>query len=525
MITYPTDESVNSYVFSNYWWALPLPSNREPKESSTESSDFDSLIQGKSINPYSDKAVLHDHFEGFVEPSGILTPTDEGTQVVYDLIWKPPTSDYQELIPASTGVKYNGVWAFPAQHGAYYHYGYFEDSVYASEKCFLYRKHSIDHVGGDVWVAYDFESRWYPGRRSGGSMYQTYYTTIRRLTLNKWGKVECFSQTVNRMTYDQTQPRLLTDVPKYIQEKWSAFIQNYCVTAVSGNTLDSDPASYSGYSVTNDAISDEDRWALASVCQALLNEMQSLVIPDYNQKCGHVLATLSTDLANEAREFNVNSISLAIETAGIPNEIRDTLSLMTNFSPDAIPALYLSYLYGLRLTVKDLQELAALQDKVVHTVRGTTVRKAYASATIADSAGSINYSVDIHRKMYYDPVDTGLRGLCEKNYAYSVFTMENVWDMIPFSFVIDWFWDVSDLWRAVDNAAYLQILDITSLIGSEKFQIDRQKRLPSGRKVTCRMVRYQRGLRQMVIPSFSGESSGITNHIPEATCIVAEVVT
>lgn len=42
------------------------------------------------------------------------------------------------------------------------------------------------------------------------------------------------------------------------------------------------------------------------------------------------------------------------------------------------------------------------------------------------------------------------------------------WDIIPFSFVVDWFVDVQSLFEEIDRDTLLQYVDVTSVITTEK---------------------------------------------------------
>lgn len=178
----------------------------------------------------------------------------------------------------------------------------------------------------------------------------------------------------------------------------------------------------------------------------------------------------------------------------------------------AFASLYLSIHYGYKLFIMDTKELleALLRLQDFMGVQMVTARGDYGPAHAVYQVNYLpltNVLTDLGKLIQYFDLDI---------------TSENVWDMIPYSFVVDWFFGIGEVLTSLDNFFTLtRQCDV--LCCSESISI--RKDLPSlvltsGFTGTLSLKYYQRRyFRNPVIPSFlppSNLSTLLPNHWVEA---------
>lgn len=145
--------------------------------------------------------------------------------------------------------------------------------------------------------------------------------------------------------------------------------------------------------------------------------------------------------------LDINGLAYLSDLRKVISGIRDVLStLRGDISPKALSDLYLSYKYGLRLTAKDTAEIA-------QSVK--SVRKSGVSATANLSIDGTE--IEVTTTIRYKPLDTVFEDIYNFLRRWDLLiSAENVWDLIPFSFVVDWLYDVGEITERLD------ILDLVS---------------------------------------------------------------
>lgn len=144
---------------------------------------------------------------------------------------------------------------------------------------------------------------------------------------------------------------------------------------------------------------------------------------------------------------------------------------------------YLSFRYGVKLTVKDTEELTEAYRKFKEselekespdyeelpflTTRARTSEAILRTSTLGYSTlvGTRYYNL----KMYYDRRDDALSKFINEAMAWDVYpSLQNIWDYIPFSFVLDWFIGVENQLERMDHKGYIQTLRIYSTLVSTR---------------------------------------------------------
>lgn len=135
---------------------------------------------------------------------------------------------------------------------------------------------------------------------------------------------------------------------------------------------------------------------------------------------------------------------------------------------------YLGMKYGILPTISDLESIFnAFKANRYYDQHGLTRVSAYdkvdSSISLLGQQVPIYHTRRIH--LAINEMDTGLDSLVEKARNIGVFpSLGNIWDLVPFSFVIDWFVDVGSVLERIDTHHRLFNLDIPYVIKSDKIE-------------------------------------------------------
>jgi len=130
---------------------------------------------------------------------------------------------------------------------------------------------------------------------------------------------------------------------------------------------------------------------------------------------------------------------------------------------------YLSVKYGILPTISDLQRIRDAFKKV-RPYLDKNGFKSYSAGHIEHlTSGNEYYELEQHIKLGIDNEDNALQALEQGLENIGMLpTMENLWDLIPYSFVVDWFVQVGDLLERADACQRLMRLNIRYATMSRK---------------------------------------------------------
>lgn len=198
----------------------------------------------------------------------------------------------------------------------------------------------------------------------------------------------------------------------------------------------------------------------------------SVGIPSELQTFGDLVQ----DAVDSTRALDINTPAFVLDFLKAKDTILGIWKVAKgDLSPKALASLYLSFTYGIKLTVADTKELVKaikkaqrdVPDKEVSIVRRRAVGKCRAYYT---AAGMLEGTYEYSYKLYYDPYPDPFRRQVRQLFQWDVFpSFQNLWDYIPFSFVVDWFIKVEDELERWDHNVYITTLRIISNITSTKF--------------------------------------------------------
>lgn len=192
---------------------------------------------------------------------------------------------------------------------------------------------------------------------------------------------------------------------------------------------------------------------------------------------------------------------------------------------------YLAMEYGVLPTVSDLKAIwNAFSSKKFYDRLG--YRRVSAYEIIRDSSTLLTQPVQVtHTRRIHVAVndrDTGLDALSERLRSMGFFpSLTNIWDLVPYSFVLDWFVDVGSVFERIDTRHRLINLDIPYVIKSDKIEVNLNSIDPnSGVGLDLVVSRYSRDVTTDVPqPRIFGEISKpptVQNHWIEGSALIIQ---
>lgn len=197
---------------------------------------------------------------------------------------------------------------------------------------------------------------------------------------------------------------------------------------------------------------------------------------DYQRYWG----SITQQAVDSASLLDINGLSFCkdlLEWKKLLPDIRSLKRLKRD--PKAWANLYLYLRYGLSLTVKDSKEV---YDKFVKPLmamkfapkKGYHRVRAGKNLILSDKKNASRvWNVSMRTRIIYDPWPGEYRWGWENLEALRSLdlypTAENLWDLIPYSFVLDWFIPISDWLHHMDSELRLQTYTIHCVTNSLKF--------------------------------------------------------
>lgn len=194
----------------------------------------------------------------------------------------------------------------------------------------------------------------------------------------------------------------------------------------------------------------------------------------YTPPHSDILGDLVRRCANDAQTIPVNSIELVMELRAITETLRAALNLRKGkVDAKKIASAYLQYKYGLRLTAMDLKTVAkGITKRVTETRKGQSRSRAMSKFfpkakewVPASSNCVVEYYYKIHYRTHSDTFLDVLKTWMDSGLFPS---LTNAWDLIPLSFVIDWFFRVESYLNAIDANTYWSTHSITGVVYTTK---------------------------------------------------------
>lgn len=256
---------------------------------------------------------------------------------------------------------------------------------------------------------------------------------------------------------------------------------------------------------------------------------------------------LSAKAAESVRELDINSIAYLRDFGALgklAKSVIPTGSSLSSFksAAKAISGVYLGHHYGTRLTINDTWKIAKAIDRLDPSELWQTMGSEK-SGTIDTSGHHVQYTRRLTAKIRgisddklraVDSVNEAIDQLSNRirrvGYEADLLpTLANIWDLVPFSFVIDWFVPIGDAFENIERANYLETLPISVVFLSDKFiWTDDQTRSFENYQLQPSLSRkyYRRVCRSVLpLPSMHVDNPrSFSGHWLEATALILQNV-
>jgi hypothetical protein len=234
------------------------------------------------------------------------------------------------------------------------------------------------------------------------------------------------------------------------------------------------------------------------------------------------------ELASEAvATLDSNSINMFEFLQGLkrPQDLVPKLKNLSKLKTHA--GNYLGVQYGILPTVSDLE---TLKEAIMGSARPYYDVNNYRVLTAGHSAASqhdsYHVSVTNRIKLAINDMDPALFTLSERLRDIGGFpSINNLWELVPYSFVIDWFINVGDMLEAIDTRFRMSTLPIIYATSSSKIIIEPdadEALLNVGAYGTVKIVLYDRNVSESApTPPLTFEASNeLPNHWLEAGALI-----
>lgn len=216
---------------------------------------------------------------------------------------------------------------------------------------------------------------------------------------------------------------------------------------------------------------------------------------------------------------NVNSLAYLKDFAEIGSMAMSTVKAIKSLdNPKSWADLFLSVKYGWKMTLADTLELS----KALGTAVGSAPRKHQRCRASREANGWQEYlSFDVDNSA---SPGTSLRQLIN----WGIWpTAENLWDFVPFSFVVNWLTGLNGIMQAIDDNLILCHLPVSHICHSFKYVgTISASSFSTNLLGTLRIQYYQRQiLKSLPWKKFKLDSiNGLSGHGAEATALIVQRV-
>lgn len=234
--------------------------------------------------------------------------------------------------------------------------------------------------------------------------------------------------------------------------------------------------------------------------------------------------SLALEASQKIPANNVNMLEFLADMKN-PSRMIPRLKNLRNIKEYA--GNYLAIEYGILPTVDDLKSIFRSCTRLRPKVDSFGSRHVKAGHDCSITVQDVQYQLEQRIKIAFHDEDSGLKILLNRlDDLGALPTLSNLWDLVPYSFVVDWFAQVGDLLERIDMRLQLLRYDIRTVTMSRK-DIRSTVFVPT---LSCplagpaTMVRYKRWVtgRCPVPPVFQSSTSTASGHWLEATALIIQ---
>lgn len=240
---------------------------------------------------------------------------------------------------------------------------------------------------------------------------------------------------------------------------------------------------------------------------------------------------LTLEAIKSCKYSNANIVAFAKDLPETLGEVRALAACLKDpENPKNWASLFLSGKYGTRLTIADLKDIMSgisrrrselrTWTKSYNIVRSRSIERF--EWQFGDIDRSLNY------RIYYNPYDNRFLKFIKKLMDWDVWIdFQNAWDLIPFSFVVDWVVNVEDFLEEYDAINYSYYLSVLEVLRTYKDQIavGSAPELYGLTSADATLTYYNREVTRSLdlpVPQIGLEKPDLT-HLPELGSIIIQL--
>lgn len=182
------------------------------------------------------------------------------------------------------------------------------------------------------------------------------------------------------------------------------------------------------------------------------------------------------DLAERAAEniqyTSVNNVAFLKELKDQLGEIQALLDLIrAPKDPKKWASFFLACQYGTRLTISEVitlcQDLRRYGDRLLSSKPG--LQRCRSRMSFGRQNGSAEEVINLNYKISYLPAATQVEQVLSAIRGWGLLpTFSSMWDIVPYSFVVDWFVDIGGMLESIDFAMYMAELPVVGVTYTSK---------------------------------------------------------
>jgi hypothetical protein len=202
------------------------------------------------------------------------------------------------------------------------------------------------------------------------------------------------------------------------------------------------------------------------------SELSDHFLPSTLARLPYAFGDLAQSCIEQVRYLDINSLAFTKELI----EVRDIFKLkgLVNLkSPKTWASVFLAFRYGMNLSLQDTDDIVTgVKRAVLNSKQFKVYTKLYASHVEQREQDGLIFTDNYHYKITCSPYPDELRSLIRTMKRWDIDpSLGNLWDLIPYSFVVDWFVDVSSLLDRIDSQTLLETYQVYSVCRSRKVSV------------------------------------------------------
>lgn len=262
------------------------------------------------------------------------------------------------------------------------------------------------------------------------------------------------------------------------------------------------------------AIASQAMRTLNSLAQAHTRLGKIPEMKDYGTLAGEAAASADSNAANM-----IAFIRDLKDVRSLVPKLKNLMSLKTHANN------YLAYNYGIMPTIGDLESIVSSLSKT-HWSDSWGNQILTAGQTARDTSGSVDVEVIRRAKLIVSNTDDNFSQMVRKLRSSGFYpSPQNLWDLVPYSFVLDWFIDIGGFLERFDSGQRLGQLPILGCTTSAKVVYDYHKLLPEalpGFRGTLTVTNYSRNVsaKPPRVPLMFDSEITAQNHLIEGSALI-----